>query len=85
MIDKTKFSEKQNQFINNLAEEFKTTVEKIEKSIPETRNHYGKYMGIISFFSAGNKFKAQVISLALIKAGANELGIMDALHVMQID
>ncbi len=73
-------STKAQEIIDNLAAELREGVAEIEASVPTTRGHYGTYMGLFSQF-ADDIGQARVLAAALIKAGANEQGVNDALRV----
>ena len=63
-----------------LVESLRDVVAEIEAQHPSTRGHYGTYMGLFSRF-ADDIGQARVLAAALIKAGANERGVNDALRV----
>lgn len=69
------------QLIQDLSEDFKPYVAKIEKSLATTQNHYGNYASIISGNSR-NKAEAYLIGKALKRAGANSRGVDSALQVL---
>lgn len=66
--------------VEHVAALMKPMVEEIEASPPITKNHYGAYMGLIGSFNL-DKRRSLVVAEALIKAGANEQGVRDALMV----
>ena len=68
-------NEKLQQLIDGLAEDLKETVMKIEARPMTTKDHYGDYGALLSQVSGGNKNKAGLIALALVKAGANRNGV----------
>lgn len=68
--------------VDGLAEDFKFTVAKIEGGIKTTKDNYGSYMNLISTLSKGDSNVAHVISLALIKAGANANGVGSAMRIL---
>ena len=68
--------------IADLAGDLKPEVERIESSIQTTQNHYGRYMSLLTGFG-DTKQKLYLISLALIKAGANRQGIASALKIIE--
>ena len=74
-------NEKQIQLINDLANDFKPVVREIESGIKTTQNNYGRYGGLIAQLSKGDKGVANIIALALIKAGANSLGVNNGLKL----
>ena len=57
-------------------------VQKTEKSIKTTQNHYGKYMFFLTPY-ASNKMYLFVISQALMQAGANIAGVNSAIMVLK--
>lgn len=66
--------------ISELADGLRDIVAGIEKGIMTTQNHYGKYMSILSMpktEKARNHF-----GHALIEAGANRQGVIDALRAI---
>ena len=74
--------EKFDAIVKDLAGDFVSAVAEIEKDkYPTTRNHYGRYMHIISKLANGSKEMGKVIALALVEAGANKQGVRDALRV----
>jgi len=75
-------AEKLTTLINDLAEDFKPTVSKIESGPKTTQNHYGRYMSLLSTLSDGNHGKAKLFRLALLKAGANQNGVDSAMKVL---
>jgi RNA binding exosome subunit len=66
--------------IDSLANDLREGVAEIEASTPTTRGHYGTYMGLFSQF-ADDAGQGRILAKALIKAGANERGVNDALRV----
>jgi RNA binding exosome subunit len=75
-------TEKLNEMIAELAEVFWTEVTQIEASLKTTQNHYGKYMALISMLCKNDPVLGKVYALALIKAGANPLGVKSALKLL---
>jgi hypothetical protein len=73
----TQLTEKQETLVNGLADDFRPLVQKIESSIATTQNHYGRYGQLLAQFSKGDPVIAQVIMLALERAGANPQGLRD--------
>jgi len=71
---------KLDQLIIDLAGDLKPEVDKIEASPMTTQNHYGRYGAVLSTAGGGNRRYAEIIALALIKAGANEQGVKDGLR-----
>ncbi len=72
---------KLDQLIIDLAGDLKPEVDKIEASPMTTQNHYGNYGALLTTVSGGNQNTANLIALALIKAGANEQGVKSAMAV----
>jgi len=69
--------------VADLAADLIEPVASIEKRTATTQNHYGDYLALIGTLSHDDKRMAQVIALALIKAGANRLGVASALAIYQ--
>jgi hypothetical protein len=76
-MTQSQLTEKQETLVNGLAEDFRPLVQKIESSIATTQNHYGRYGQLLAQFSRGDRTVAQVILLALERAGANPQGLRD--------
>ena len=80
MKNKIRTTEKDNQLKKIIGKDgfnqLIKSVTNIEDGIPTTRNHYGKYMGILSPFSNKNE-----IAMLLIYLGANKEGVIDALKI----
>jgi hypothetical protein len=72
-------TEKQRTLIKDLATDFLDTVKAIESGIKTTKNNYGRYGQILSSLSKGNRQHAEIYALAMLEAGANRQGVMDAL------
>ena len=72
-------NEKQSQLIKELANDFSETVKAIEKGLKTTQNNYGRYGQLLSGLSKGNRKHAEIYALALIEAGANAMGVKNAL------
>ncbi len=68
------------KIINELADSLREGIAEIESNAPTTRGHYGTYMAIISTHAA-DAGQARILARALIKAGANEQGVNDALRI----
>jgi len=64
-----------------LFNELQEQIEKIENSVPTTKNHYGQYMAILSHY--GDEKKRIGLSNILLILGANRQGIIDALSVLK--
>ena len=67
--------------IKDLANDLREEVQRIEASPDTTQNHYANYGALISRLAAGNQNVAKLISLALVKAGANRLGVSNAVKL----
>jgi hypothetical protein len=76
----TTVTEHLNNLVEGLASDVRDEVAEIETSTPTTRNHYGRYMAILCMFKEVRTQKLLV--LALIRAGANEQGVIDAARVL---
>ena len=76
-MTQSQLTEKQETLVQGLADDFRPLVKKIESSIATTQNHYGRYGQILAQFSRGDRTVAQVILLALERAGANPQGLRD--------
>jgi hypothetical protein len=74
-------TEKQEELVKGLAEDFRPLVKKIEASIATTQNHYGRYGQLLAQFSKGDPVVAKVILLALERAGANTQGLSDGFRI----
>lgn len=68
--------------VEDLAATFKPEVEKIEKSLATTQNHYGDYLQIISI--GANERNQKLIAAALLKAGANFEGVTSAKKILNL-
>ena len=69
------------KLITGLASDLKETVTNIEKKFATTQNRYGDYMSLIGSVAKDKKM-ANLISLALIQAGANKQGVISAMLVL---
>jgi hypothetical protein len=67
------------QVVDSLVPDLKPEVARIEASLAATQNRYGDYGELLTSI-APSKSKAQIVALALIKAGANRQGVMSALQ-----
>ena len=71
------------KLIASMAEDLKPLVKEIESSkVKKTKNHYGKYLMILSKYAKGNPEHAVIIGKALHIAGANLTGLNHALNAM---
>jgi hypothetical protein len=73
-----KLTLEQQKLIDSLAEDLASFVEHIEAKPETTQNHYGDYGVALNSLSGGSKGKASIIALALVKAGANRDGVLNA-------
>ena len=78
-----KLNSKQQELVKEMAQDMKPSVDKIEAlvdkieaSVMTTKNHYGRYMELLSHFK--DSVAKQVICLAMIECGGNAQGIRDA-------
>lgn len=67
-----------NTLLDDLASDLKPIVNAIEQQVATTRNHYGDYLTIIT---GGPEPKRGLMALALLRAGANRQGMVDALRI----
>ena len=65
---------------SDVVEQLKKLIFEIENSIPTTKNHYGRYMVILSKYQ--DKQKQTGLAKILIALGGNEQGITDALGLV---
>lgn len=75
MTDKEKQA-KVDRFVAETAEYLKPLVADIEVQMPVTKDHYGRYLGILLQFEDVTIRK--VVALALLAAGANPDGVAGA-------
>lgn len=68
-----------NTLIEELATDLKPVVSEIESSIATTRHNYGRYGSLLNQLSKGSKQAADLLALAMIKAGAHKQGVADGL------
>ncbi len=66
-------------FCNSMAVELKPVVEVIEASDPITKDHYGRYLSILS--QAPTRDERLMFAVALRIAGANAEGVRAALNL----
>ena len=67
------------QAINEVANALREFVKGIEASVATTRGHYGDYMNFLLSFPQEQR---KALTTALIVAGANEQGVIDALKLV---
>jgi len=65
----------QKALITELANDVRPEVEKIEKRIATTKDHYGDYMSLLSHFTSRGKAMLVVMGMACKEAGANSNGV----------
>ena len=71
------------KLIDSLAKDLKPLVQEIESSkVKKTKNHYGKYLMILSKYAKGNQEHALILGQALHIAGANLAGLNHALNAI---
>ena len=71
------------KLIDSLAKDLKPLVQEIESSkVKKTKNHYGKYLMILSKCAKDNPEHAVIIGKALQRAGANLAGLNSALNLV---
>lgn len=68
--------------IDGLAEDFKPMVESIEQSTPTTKDHYGRYMSLLSSLGKGEKKQSMLFAMAMMQAGGNRAGIASAMKIL---
>ena len=66
--------------VADLSNDLRDQVAKIEADVETSRGHYGDYLNIMLVTANGDKSVAKILSLALIRAGANQRGVSDALR-----
>lgn len=67
------------QLIDDLAVDLREAVAQIESSTPVTRGHYGEYLSLLVTMPQGSR---NIVGLALVRAGANKRGVVDALRLV---
>jgi RNA binding exosome subunit len=72
-------AEEQKAALNEALELVKPIVQRIEKSLPTTKNHYGDYMTVLSMDKDPMQMKK--MAALLILAGANKEGVSAALKL----
>jgi len=70
----------QAKLIESIADDMRASVARIESATATTRNHYGRYLQVISVTAHGDKRVARIVAAALLAAGANKRGVLDALR-----
>lgn len=74
-------SNKLEVLIAELVPDLKPLVESIESQPATTQNHYGDYMAVLSMLAKGNLQMGRIIAAALVEAGANSVGVADAVKL----
>jgi len=72
----------QKALITELANDVRPEVEKIEKRIATTKDHYGDYMSLLSHFQDKGKMMVVVMAMACKEAGANPNGVNWAVRLL---
>ena len=74
---------KSEKLIQSLAQDLKPLVQEIESSkIKKTKNHFGRYLMILSLYAKDNPEHALILGKALHIAGANLTGLNHALNAI---
>ena len=73
--------EDQIKLIDEIAEEIRPLVLKLEDTSQVTKNHYARYGRLLTELAGSDKTLARLYGLALKRAGANVAGINDAIRV----
>ncbi len=68
--------------LEDLAEDFRPIVNRIEESSPITQNHYGRYMELISSLGKGGENECLLFAAAIIQAGGNKAGVASAMKIL---
>ena len=76
---KVNLDETQRLLVMSLAEDFAPFVSKVESGTSTTKNNYGAYGAMISKLSKGDRKLALIFAYALKIAGANAIGVSDAI------
>ncbi len=76
---KVNLNETQRELVMDLAEDFAPFVSKVESGMATTKNNYGAYGAMLSKLSKGDRKLALIFAYALKIAGANAIGISDAI------
>lgn len=71
--------EEAKKFIDEAVEAAKPIVFKIESRPPSTKDYYAEYMGVLA--RVDDKRARQRLAAILIKAGANQNGVLTALSL----
>lgn len=70
------------EMVDDIAGDLRPQVKAIEESVPTTKNHYDRYMNILSLLGRSNDGQVLIVAMALIKAGANSNGVIAALRIV---
>ena len=73
--------EDQIKLIDEIAEEIRPLVLKLEDTSQVTKNHYARYGSLLTELAGSDKTLARLYGLALKRAGANVAGINAAIRV----
>ena len=68
--------------IELLAVDMPVVIEAIETNPQTTRGHYGAYLSAIPRIAGDGPTMQRIVSLALIRAGANANGVRDAMRIL---
>ena len=68
----------QQTMIDEVVEELRPTVTRIEARLATTRDHYGDYMQMLSPYPREQR---STIAILLLKAGANQAGVRWAMRL----
>ena len=71
--------------IDSIADDLKPDVQAIESSVKTTKDHYGRYLSILTTFKDKGDNFVLIVANSLIKAGANKAGVTSALGVLGIN
>jgi len=76
---KVNLNETQKLLVMSLAEDFAPYVSKVENGTATTKNNYGAYGAMLSKLSKGDRKLALIFAYALKIAGANVVGVSNAI------
>ena len=68
--------------IESLAADMPEVIAIAEREPMVTQGHYGNYLAIIPRLAGDDKTMQHIISLALIRAGANATGVRSAMKIL---
>lgn len=75
-------TEQTQKLIDDVANELRPIVVVIEASPQSTQFHYGRYLEILIATAKGDSTRGKAVALALMKAGANKLGVLSAYRIL---